>query len=841
MRKGIIKAIVLAVIFLVSVAGFSIMTNQVNEDLTTEMAEVSLPVLSLYSDGMEINRLHGYTTEMDAGYMRDTITPIGENRILPVKINSYQTKIDAISYEIRSLDAKRLIANAEVEAFEEVRGVIELELQIQNLLEEKEEYLFIICLESGEKKIYYYTRMIEAPDCYVPETLAFVQEFHDKTFQGEAADELSIYLESGGADNTSFSYTNLKSSLKQIRWADFGGERLTMPIPSVKEITATYNVIVMEYVMSRIGDGGVSEYFNVEEYYRVRYTSQRMYVLDFERTVSEIFRGENAAIDENYIQLGIGSEDVEYKASDTGSIVSFVKEGELWSYNQNENTLIKVFSFRGYEGIEERENYGAHDIKLINVDEAGSITYIVYGYMNRGVHEGEVGIVVYRYDSLGNTNEEILYLPSSQSYEVMKSDLGQLLYVNEGGMFFIMVDGTVYSINLNTLETKELITDIEKEGFAISKSNRLFAWVHNEAKLGSREISVIDFTTEQIETITGSGEEYLKPLGFMDEDLVYGVAKVADVKTDAAGGLVYPMYQINIASVQSGQISILKTYEKEGYYVSDIEIEDYTIYLTRIRQNGAVFVPAEQDMILNREGDTGKLISVRKVQDTYKQAQIQLVLKKSAAEKAPKLLTPKDILLENKKEVALEWNKEQKQYYVYVKGEVRLSTDSVSDAITTANETMGVVIDQNQQYVWKRSRKTVQNAFQGMFVGNEDKNAGSIAQCINALLEREEMNISVSTLMEQGETPLEILTNALKEANVLDLTGCRLDEILYYISNGAAVFAMSDANQAVLLIGYDASHVTIYDAVSNQTYRKTMEEADEMFVNAGSIFFTYLK
>ena len=841
MQKGMVKAIVLSIIFFASVAIFSVMTNQVNEDMTTEMAEVSLPVVSLYTDNTEINELHGYTVEMDAAYMRDTITPIPQNRRLPVKITTYQRLIDGISYEIRSMDGKRLIANAEVSDFREVRGAIRVELEIQNLLEEGEEYLLSICLQSGKEEIYYYTRILEPVNCYVTETLSFVQDFHNKTFSGENASDLSIYLERQTGDNTSLHFTNLNSSLKQVRWADFDGERVTVAVPSIKEITSTYNVIVMEYVMSRVDENGASEYFNVEEYYRVRYTKQRMYLLNFERTVNEIFRGENSNIYSKYIQLGIGAEDVEYKASDAGNTVAFVKEGELWSYDHTENTLAKVFSFRGYEGIDERENYNAHDIKIVNVDEAGSITYIVYGYMNRGVHEGEVGIVVYRYDSLANTNEEVLFIPSRQSYEVMKSDLGQLLYVNEGGMFFMMVDGTVYSINLNTFETKQLITGIEKDAFSVSKSNRLFAWVHTGAALGSKEISLIDFTTEKVSTIRNAGDEYLKPLGFMDEDLVYGVAKMDDVKKDATGRLIYPMCQINIAGLQSGQVMIFKTYTKAGYYVSDIKIEDYTIYLNRMTYNGETYVAADQDMIMNREGDSGKLIYAQETTHDQKQKEIRLVLKKAVDEKEPKLLTPKDILLEEEKVVALEWSGDSNQYYVYVKGDVVLSTHNVSEAIIMANKSMGTVIDSNQQYIWKRSRKTTQSAFKGMSVGDEDKRAGSIAQCINAMLGREEIGISVSALMEQGETPIEILENALKEVQILDLTGCAIDEVLYYISNGTPVLAMSGANDAVLLIGYDASHVTIFDPANGQIYRKNMDDADIMFANAGRVFITYMK
>lgn len=841
MQKGIIKATVLSVIFFVAVVIFSIMTNQVNEDLTTEMTDVSLPVLSLYSDEIEINELHGYTQEMDATFMRDMITPISDDRILPVKINTYMKAIDAISYEIRSLDAKRLVADAQIEDFKQVRGQIWVDFQIQNLLEKGQEYLLIICLESDEEQIYYYTRIVEPEDCHVTECLAFVKEFHNTTFNEDSAGSLSIYLERATADNTTLHYTTLNSTLKQVSWADFGGERLTTATPSIKEITPTYNVISMEYVMTRVGEDGTSEYYNVQENYRVRYTAQRMYLLNFERIVNEIFRGETADIYDKYIQLGIRSEDIEYKSSDTGNIVAFVQEGELWSYNQSENTLAKVFSFRGYEGIDERENYGEHDIKIVSVDEAGSIAYIVYGYMNRGIHEGEVGTAIYRYDSLANTNEEVLFIASKQSYEVIKADLGQLMYVNEGGIFFIMRGESVYSIDLNTLEIKELITGLEEGQFAISESNRLFAWVEPANAMGSREISIVDLTTEQVETITGNAGEYLLPLGFLEEDFVYGAVKISDIEMDAAGKLVYPMFKVNIVGFTTGEAKILKAYEKEGYYISDIEIDGFTIYLNRIQHNGSTYVDVAQDMIMNREGDSYKVVNVQKTQDAQKQAEIQLVLKKSGDEETPKLLTPKEIILEEVREVTFDQSTLQSEYYVYAQGDVLLSTDDISEAVLVANEAMGVVVDKDLQYVWKRSRKTSQTAFKGMLVGDEDRNAGSIAQCINAMLEREEINISVNALLEQGETPIEILSNTLRDTKVLDLTGCAIDELLYYISNGAPVFAMTGSEEAALIIGYDASHISIYDPVRGTIYRKNIEDADEMFANAGSIFFTYLK
>ena len=556
MQKGTIKAIVLPVVFVLAVIIFSFMTNQTNEDLTTEMSEATLPVLTLYDGKTAINELYGYTEKMDAAYMRDTITPIGEDRLLPVTVKTYQTAVDKISYEIRSLDAKRLIANADVTSYTENKGMISMELPIQNLLEENEEYLLVIQLESGDRMIYYYTRIIESQNSYVSESIDFVRQFNDTTFDSEKAASLSTYMEKTTGDNTTLQYVTLNNSLNQVSWAEFHGTRLTTPVPSVKEITPTYNVIVLDYVVTRVGQNGQSEYYNVEEYYRVRYTNTRMYLLNFERTMEEIFRGENDSISGNSILLGIRSKDVEYQTNESGKVVTFVQEGELWSYNQEANTLAKVFSFRGYEGVDDRENYGEHDIKIVNIDEAGSIDYIVYGYMNRGIHEGTVGIAVYHYDSLANTNEEQVFIPSSQSYEVMKSELGQLMYVTESGAFYIMVDGNVYGIDLNSLDTKVLVEGLSDEAVAISESNRFLAWVDPSAVRGSDTIHMIDFVTEKVTDVTGSASDYVKPLGFMQEDFVYGVAKSADVVVDAAGNTLFPMYQVKIMDTSSEEHEI---------------------------------------------------------------------------------------------------------------------------------------------------------------------------------------------------------------------------------------------------------------------------------------------
>lgn len=57
---------------------------------------------------------------------------------------------------------------------------------------------------------------------------------------------------------------------------------------------------------------------------------------------------------------------------------------------------------------------------------------------------------------------------------------------------------------------------------------------------------------------------------------------------------------------------------------------------------------------------------------------------------------------------------------------------------------------------------------------------------------------------------------------------------------GTPVFAMADQSQAVLLVGYDAGTVTIFDPAAATTRRENLEEAAERFEQAGNLFLAYL-
>ncbi|MDD7378752.1 MAG: hypothetical protein PUG47_06465, partial [Lachnospiraceae bacterium] len=101
--------------------------------------------------------------------------------------------------------------------------------------------------------------------------------------------------------------------------------------------------------------------------------------------------------------------------------------------------------------------------------------------------------------------------------------------------------------------------------------------------------------------------------------------------------------------------------------------------------------------------------------------------------------------------------------------------------------------------------------------------------------------VCVKNLVGKGMTPREIMEQELKECIILDISGCTVDEILFYVSNRSPVIAMTGTNSAVLVTGYTADRIYYYDPSSQTTKSKSITEADEWFDAAGNIYFTYLE
>ena len=840
MSKKVIKPIVLIVVFIAALITFCITTNKGNKDMTTKQADATLPVMSFNLDKIKINPLHGYTTEMDPTKMRDCVIPISDDRKLSLSISTYGMAVDRISYKIRSMDGKRLVADDEISSFSNKDNTIQADISMPNVMDENTEYLLVFTITSGQDNVYYYSRIMQTDGKAAAKVVEFAKKFHDETFIKDDKSFFTTYMETTTGDRNTLAHVDLTSTVSQITWGSMAAAQYTNPVIALKEINDSYDVVTIDYVMSCVDGKGETEYYNVREYFRLRQTESRMYVLNYERTANQIFNSENSFIsDSGSVMLGIRSSEAEYRANEAGSVICFVQEGDLYSYDINNGMIIKVFSFRDAEGIDERENWNHHDIKIVSVDEAGSIDFVVYGYMNRGTHEGEVGTGVYHYDGLAHTIDEEAFIPSKTSYEVLKAEMGKMLYLNEKNEFYHMMDDSLYRINLGSMSVKKVVEGLSTGSYCASESNRYFAWVDSANQYSSNTIKVMDLKSGKTFEVKKGDDQYLRPLGFIGEDFIYGQANVADVVSDAAGNTTFPMNGLII--LDTSDQSELKTYTPSGGYVEKISVDGYTVTIDLIAQNNGVYAEIGQDTIMNREADSKQKIALDTSQSDTKLTVSAISIAGGKKPDKLKQLTAQMTINSHDTTVDLKFDDNTVHFYVYAKGDVIFASDNISDAIKQANDSMGVVIDSNQQYVWMRARKNAVNAFANIACNETDKDADSVVKSVSAMLTYNDVTVSVSELIGAGSSAVDVLKNNLPDKEILDLQGVSSEDIIFYISQGNPVFAMTGNTSAVLVTGYSSNGALyIYNPDNGATTSMSHEDADRMFYNGGLHFITYM-
>ena len=73
---------------------------------------------------------------------------------------------------------------------------------------------------------------------------------------------------------------------------------------------------------------------------------------------------------------------------------------------------------------------------------------------------------------------------------------------------------------------------------------------------------------ESVYDIIESDNLYLRPLGFINNDFIYGAAKKDNVVVGAAGNTVFPMNYLKIMSTSQDSHDIVKKYKPKSLQMS---------------------------------------------------------------------------------------------------------------------------------------------------------------------------------------------------------------------------------------------------------------------------------
>ena len=330
--------------------------------------------------------------------------------------------------------------------------------------------------------------------------------------------------------------------------------------------------------------GENEDIYNVTEFFKVRFLKGKGSLEDYERTMNEVFSGKESDFSTKGIELGIADEKVPYIVNEKENMISFVQEREVWNYNKEENKISLVFSFADGEEKDIRSRNDNHEIDLISMDNKGNTTFVVCGYMNCGMHEGQVGAGIYYFNSEKNYVEEKAFIPSEKSGEIAAENLIQLAYYSkEENKLYAMFEGTLYEIDLETQKRSVLVKNLEEGQYIVSDDGKYIAYQSNGKLTEATEMTIQNLQTGKKHKVKAEKGEVIRPLTFVLGDAVYGIGKKEDIGKNVSGNDIIPLYQVEIRNQKN---EVVKTYSEDQTYVVNAKAEHNMITLERVKKSG---------------------------------------------------------------------------------------------------------------------------------------------------------------------------------------------------------------------------------------------------------------
>ena len=774
------------------------------------MEEPTLPVVYPSMLGQEMAPLFGHREEKAVTAERGSLLVLPEDRKLNVRIAEAET-VRALQYEIRSMDMEHLVERTELSDWSLENGEIQAALPIQNLLETGREYQLGICASlSDGTSAWYYVRIIETDGAHASEMLALASEFSAKTFRYESAQDLTMYMESSpGADNSSFGTVTLKNSFTQLTWGSLNVEQTGPVYMSLKELSGDLANIELMFYVTRDSDGE-QELYAVTENYTMKWTAQRIYMMDFERTMNQVFTGSRSSFSGKRILLGIlDGEGVYAKKSENGRYMAYVVNRELWRYDSTEGTSIRVFGFGGGDITDLRSSRNRHDVELLELTETGDMDFLVYGYMNRGNHEGYTGVSYCHYDAESNTLEERFFLPAGESYETLKLDMAKLAHKGANGVFYLYLGGAVYGIDLKSHEYMVVASGLDEQRFAVSADGSRLAWQENTGVYDSRMLHIMDLDTGDKTQIGDGKSDAYRILGFVGSDCIYGVGEYGDYVM--SGGRIMGLYLKSLDIVDRSMTNAMH-YEKSGSYIRDVTVDESRIHVKLVQERrGGFFGAATEDtLVCNAEAVPGRLDQIGwYASDVKGRIYFVQLAKDVASSQEIRTMVPRLRAEEgNVIELSSPGNTESTKFYAYGRGRLVGRFSDFAAAASAVYDSMGFVSFGKNTVIWERANKA--NSY---FIRDV---SGAARR-----LERYRTEFTGESRTEGGTL-------------LLDASGSALNQILYFVGQNTPVLLYTGEDRFVYLTGYDQSHVRIWDPATGQSETMSMDSAQAYFDQIGN-------
>ena len=833
MNKRLVMWGIFLLFFLAGIVGSYQFINRNNQDMTIELSAPTLPLVSVRIGEERFNTLRGYTYDMRVSDVASYVYPVGEDRMFHGQIETFDAEIKEIRYEVRNNDGSRLIESGNVTWKEKEADVLDFTVKMKDLIVTGEEYIFTTTLTTNShENIHYYTRFIYGNTYDLDNQLAFVREFHENTFHKEKVSEIAPYMETDRSrDNSSLAHVDIHSSSKQIVWGDLPVQRVKEPDVYITFLQDNYGAYTLDYYVSSTVNDTV-EYYHVVENFLVSTYGEKLYLLDYERTANHIFQYEGEVYQNDKINLSIQNHDISVVESEDGNMAAFVVNSTLYYYDDNSNEMNYVYGFMDGVNGDKRSTHFENNIKVLQVSENGSIYFVVYGYMNRGNHEGKVGVALYSYNGQTKLIEEVGFYESDKSPAYVMQEINELAYLSRQGQFYFCVDGNIVACDVLTGSTKVLVDyDPQQELFVskdhscvvVSDGKQVYFW---QLEIGEvREIKVISGDT-------------IVPQGFIANDFVYGIAKEADNILQSDG--TYAQY-MSVICIQDAQGEIQKQYTAENMFITGCTISSNQILLERVRLVDGKISPATQDQIVaNKGGDDNYNTITTALTATY-QTITQVELKNKIDTTTLKHVKAKEVFFEGRRTIEVDTNSVKAYCTAHNPWRVTEYVADAGEAMQKADALDGYARDAEGLVIWRKAATVTKNQIMAIELEAATPERNSKNICLDIMLRQIGSPRDTLEELKQGKTCQQILANASEDYVFMDVTSSSLPGLLYYTNQDIPIMVLYDTGEALLITGFNQFNIVVMDPVNKKLGYMSRSDASEMLEETENQVFTYYR
>lgn len=845
-----IKKIILKVlVFLTVMTGTAVLVNKISNlklsNVSREMEEPELPVVYFDLEGTIINRVFGYTQPMATSRMRDAVIPLTEEFGVDVLVDDESGYGKKYSYELRTIAGDSLIEEGELEMGEALHGYDSFHVQFRMDLKKNQEYVLVFLIENREgEKARYYTRVVNLDKQYAKDMIEYATVYHNTTFvknvTGQNGNVVSRSLKTSGEGNDNdLSHVTLESSYDMVSWGGVSPVVITGIIPKITEIDKEYAVVQMEYVVES-QNAGPRHHYNVDEYFTVQYDeyAQQVKILAYDRYMESIFDAAYVNKQNNSVSLGISDYDnAEYLYSKDNHKLAFAKQGQLWYYNYDTSEIVSVFRFSqgGYTDIRTLNTDVAVDI--LNMDDDGNIYFVVYGYMCRGKHEGQNGISLYYFTSEDSRVQEKFFVKCDATFDVMKQETGRFTYYDQAGYFYYLLDGTIYKVDLNNMTQNTLIYGLTSDKYVVSGDGKMVVYPTAPESEDATGMVIRNFETGEEYTETGKETDRFVAIGFVGNDLIYGVSNCQDIIIAQDGHAIMPMYKLMIISPEG---EVLKEYNKGNTYVMNAKVQEDKIFLDRAVKSNQFFESCEADTIAYKQQNRDDALYLKHNYSQYELKQVDIVFPSMMfIPESVKHVMTKAKDAEEYTEMEVKTKTPGHCFYVFNNGGYVGEYKGAASAILQVTEQAdGLVIDENGNTVYRSiaadKYNTVASSIRETACETVDD---SLMTCAYMCIEYIDRSVKYEDIMscESWEQAFDTYTFGVG----INISGIDLSTALYFLDRDIPFAARIDDGRYVLVISYNSTHIRYFDPVEGGEVKVTRKKFEESLSLQGNTMYTY--